>query len=122
MSSTGPANKGRGYRAEVKAMKYATAAGWSARRAWGSDGRALGMEPGVDLALLEPGSDSTWVGCQVKGMAKVPASVNTWRKYLYAGCELVVLMERRQPGERYAPEPLALVLLETHLGRRWNRE
>lgn len=44
-------NKQRGYEAEVALLKVAKEAGFEGRRAWGSDGRAMGMDAKVDVDI-----------------------------------------------------------------------
>src|SRR5258706_11797399 len=44
-------NKRRGKRLEADVVELAKARGLNSRRAWGSDGRALGMAETVDLAI-----------------------------------------------------------------------
>lgn len=44
-------NKARGYELEAEVVTLARAAGLDAQRAWGSDGRALGQQPGVDILI-----------------------------------------------------------------------
>ena len=47
--STAINNKKRGKNLERKVVKLYQERGWIAQRAWGSDGRALGLSPGVDV-------------------------------------------------------------------------
>lgn len=49
--STGKRNKQRGYEHEAELVKSAEAAGFEARRAWGSNGKALGEAADVDLVI-----------------------------------------------------------------------
>lgn len=49
--ATGPRNKARGYEHETELVKSAEKEGMCARRAWGSDGRSLGLPSGVDVEL-----------------------------------------------------------------------
>ena len=44
-------NKQRGYEAEVALLKVAQGNGFEGRRAWGSDGRAMGMNAKVDAEI-----------------------------------------------------------------------
>lgn len=44
-------NKQRGYEAEVALVKIAQEQGFAARRAWGSDGRAMGEDAKVDVEV-----------------------------------------------------------------------
>ncbi len=49
--STGPRNKRRGYELESELVKAAQAEGLSSQRAFGSNGRALGLSADVDLTI-----------------------------------------------------------------------
>ena len=48
---TGPRNKQRGYEHETQVVKAAEEHGFRARRAWGSNGRAMGLPADVDVAV-----------------------------------------------------------------------
>ena len=98
-------SKQKGNRVEREVVKIFEEYGWKARRAWGSDGRALGHHEEVDIAaqhqMLNPdGADMPELKIQVKARKKIA-------EYIKPNLDTVdwqVLKEDRQ-------EPLAILPL-----------
>jgi hypothetical protein len=82
--STGPRNKERAYEHETEIVKAAEAEGMSARRAWGSDGRALGLAADVDVEI------DGRVRVQAKRRKRLPAYLQ-----VPASCDAVVFRQDR---------------------------
>lgn len=96
-------SKRKGYSFEVEVCRAAEAVGVSAKRGWGSDGRAMGESPGVDCVL-----EGRFARVCVQ--AKRRAHIASWLKPP-PGCDVVATREDR--GETYyvVPEELFLRLL-----------
>lgn len=79
-------SKAKGNRAEVKLVKYLESQGLDAKRAWGSNGRAMGEHEEVDVKSA---------GCriQVKARKALPAIITS---ALTEHVDAAVLMEDRR--------------------------
>lgn len=88
-------NKRRGKKLEADVVKQAILYGLTAMRAWGSDGRALGMEEDVDVAI-------EGVKIQCKRSKKIPKNIIP-RKGL-------IQVIREDDGIAHAVVPLWIVL------------
>jgi hypothetical protein len=84
--STGPRNKRRGYELEAELVKSAEAHGLPARRAWGSNGKAMGMEADVDV-------DVAGKRVQAKRRKRLPAYLQ-----IPASCDAVAFRQDRGPA------------------------
>lgn len=85
-------SKRKGVRFETEIVKLARAHNLRAERAWGSDGRALGMHPEVDL-LIEN------FKIQAKRRKKLP----DWLTYPHPQVEAVIVRQDRQPAQILMP-------------------
>lgn len=89
-------NKRRGTIFEKEVEQAALAAGLDARRAWGSDGRALGLHPEVDVVI---GNYTV----QCKRRKRFP-------QWLEPGDNVDVQAVRRDRGKPYIVMPLEMFL------------
>jgi len=94
-------SKAKGNRFERELVKLLESHGWVARRAWGSDGRALGKTEGVDITAVSP--DGSEVDIQAKSRASLA-------EYIYPpeGCDITIVKGDRR-------EPLVVITLEEFL-------
>lgn len=93
---TATRNKARGREFETEVVKLAEARGHPARRAWGSDGRALGLSADVDLTI-------SGIPVQAKRRKRLPAYLQ-----IPDSCKAVVFKQDRSP-------PLILITLDDYL-------
>lgn len=91
-------SKAKGNRVERIIVDLLQAAGWTATRAWGSNGRAIGKHEEVDIAAFMP--NGTPLDIQVKSRKKLPDYIRPPE-----ACDLTVLKEDRQ-------EPYVVISLE----------
>jgi hypothetical protein len=90
-------SKQKGNRVEREVVKIFEEYGWKARRAWGSNGRALGYDEEVDVAAKHPmlninGADIPEIRVQVKARKQIS-------KYIKPNTSVVdwqVLKENRE--------------------------
>ena len=96
--------KQKGNRVERLIVELLQAEGWTAKRAWGSDGRALGKAETVDITATDP------TGRQVDIQVK---SRKALADYLYPpeGCDLTIIKGDRK-------EPMVVITLEEFL-KKW---
>lgn len=98
--STGPRNKQRAYEHETQVVKAAEEHGFKARRAWGSNGRAMGLPADVDVEIAVPEAFHRPIGrarayrIQCKRKKKLPAYLR-----IPDSCHATVFREDR--GEQY---------------------
>ena len=97
-------NKAKGCAAEREVCRLAEAHGLTAKRAWGSDGRSMGMAQGVDVLLQGR------IKLQIKRVKALP-------KWLGMTSEVDTVALREDRGEWYA-----IVRLDDWLQERQGNE
>ena len=105
-------SKTKGNNFEREIVNAARKHGFRSERAWGSNGRSLGMEPGVDLTIEH-------LRIQAKRRKQLPAYLQ-----LPNGCDVVVVRQDR--GESLAIVSLAMLFemlrLQTDTGGCYDHE
>lgn len=81
-------SKAKGNRFERQFVNWLKSLAYSAQRAWGSNGAALGMDESVDVLTEHPFVPGEEVACQLKCRAKIPNYLKIPR-----ACDVVVFKE-----------------------------
>ena len=89
--------KAKGNRFEKECVSIAEEHGFSAKRAWGSDGRSLGESPEVDVLIRYLLSDS--ISRDMKVQCKVRKNI---AKYLLPPEDCDITLIKQDRGEIYA--------------------
>lgn len=98
--SVGKRNKERGYELEAEVVHAAKARGLQAQRAWGSNGRALGLPQEVDV-VINTGVGDVWIQCKRKKRVA---------EYLVPSGEAHIQVVRADRQQALAVIPLDLLL------------